>query len=767
VNAVGYRVAHRLRAERGALVRVALAVAAVAGIVLTITAGAHRTATAPDRYVERASSRFDATVTQDDGPPRTSEIARLAAVDDASGFTFLFAGLVTDGLADLLVFAGDVAAFDLELVEGRQSDPSRPDEVVLTRSAATGAGLTVGDTVTFVSFTQPGFEGEPDGPTLDLTVVGIADGPSDGDPTERAMSFAILPSSILDVGQIANALTLISVKLAPGADLDALRSELDTLDRPGVLSVAPRSPLSDSVRRAVETVARGLWILAAAAAIAAIAAIGQLVARQVRLTRDDRSALSAIGYRSENIRRECLLVGAVSVVAGAVLGVFVAYVASAAFPLGFVRAVEPENGVRFDWVVVPLGALALGVLVIAWVGASLSLPPVTRRGQAGSVRPFGRWLESWPDAATSVGVRFAFWRSDRDAGAVRAAAVGLGATLVAVTGAAVVSSSLDRLVHDPVSFGEFYEMRFDLGQDQVDPDVIAALAADPDVGPITVMAADQARIGNRTIRLVGFDQVQGSLRPPAVDGRLPESEDEVALGRVEAEQLGLGIGDELTVEGAVGSVSYDVVGIAVVPSVGENDGVGQDGLLTMSGLRRIAPDVPAEALVADPTPDAPDGTTERILATMVPLYSGQEVPVVVVNLDRVRFVPIALAGFLLLLALMTAIHAVNTTIRNRRRDFAVLRALGATRHWTRRAVVVHALTFVLAPSVVAVPLGVVAGSVVFRLMADAIGVVNRSSVPVVTLLAGTAAVSLIVAVVALMGSRWINGSRPGALLRSE
>ena len=210
-----------------------------------------------------------------------------------------------------------------------------------------------------------------------------------------------------------------------------------------------------------------------------------------------------------------------------------------------------------------------------------------------------------------------------------------------------------------------------------------------------------------------------------------------------------------------------MVGIAVVPSVGENDGIGEDGLLTMSGLRRVAPDVPAEALVADPTPGAPDGTAERILSTMVPLSSGQEVPVAVVNLDRVRFVPIALAGFLLLLALITAIHAINTAIRNRRRDFAVLRALGATRHWTRRAVVVHALTFVLAPLVVSVPLGIVAGGAVFRLMADSIGVVNRSSVPVVSLIAGTVAVSSVVGVAAIVGSRWINGSRPGALLRSE
>ena len=85
MNAVRYRVAHRLRAERGALAAAGLVMAAVSGIVLAIAAGAHRTATAPDRYIDRASTRFDAVVTQDDGLPRTSEIAQLPAVDNAAG----------------------------------------------------------------------------------------------------------------------------------------------------------------------------------------------------------------------------------------------------------------------------------------------------------------------------------------------------------------------------------------------------------------------------------------------------------------------------------------------------------------------------------------------------------------------------------------------------------------------------------------------------------------------------------------------------------
>lgn len=44
---------------------------------------------------------------------------------------------------------------------------------------------------------------------------------------------------------------------------------------------------------------------------------------------------------------------------------------------------------------------------------------------------------------------------------------------------------------------------------------------------------------------------------------------------------------------------------------------------------------------------------------------------------RIRSIPFLLAGLVALLAVLTVVHVMLTSVRNRRRDVAVLRALGA------------------------------------------------------------------------------------------
>ena len=72
----------------------AIVIAVVCAIVLAIAAGARRTMTAPDRYTAALGGERDALVTQlDSGVPQTAAIRKLAAVESADGYTFLFGGL--------------------------------------------------------------------------------------------------------------------------------------------------------------------------------------------------------------------------------------------------------------------------------------------------------------------------------------------------------------------------------------------------------------------------------------------------------------------------------------------------------------------------------------------------------------------------------------------------------------------------------------------------------------------------------------------------
>ena len=120
MRAVLFRVVRRLRAAPLATALSVVLVALAVATVLALAAGAHRTATAPDRFVATTPLAYDALVTQGDGTPLTGAIAELPGVDAASSVTFVFGGLTTDGSdADpgALVFAGDPASQALQVID--------------------------------------------------------------------------------------------------------------------------------------------------------------------------------------------------------------------------------------------------------------------------------------------------------------------------------------------------------------------------------------------------------------------------------------------------------------------------------------------------------------------------------------------------------------------------------------------------------------------------------------------------------------------------
>src|SRR5439155_21131130 len=120
------------------------------------------------------------------------------------------------------------------------------------------------------------------------------------------------------------------------------------------------------------------------------------------------------------------------------------------------------------------------------------------------------------------------------------------------------------------------------------PGLRAALDSDPGVGALPLVAEGQARVDAKTLRLIGTEPVKGELAPKVLAGRLPSSEDEIALGRLAAHAFGVHIGDDLTLNGAEAPRTFRVIGLAVVPSIGSNDGVGQDELVALVGLKGIA-----------------------------------------------------------------------------------------------------------------------------------------------------------------------------------
>src|SRR6476646_2077844 len=93
--AIAYRLRTSLRRQPVLLALIG-AVAIGAALILTITAGAIRTMTAPDRY-EQLRPGNDVLLEQTDGPPRTEEIAALPSVKSIEAATFVFGALTRHG----------------------------------------------------------------------------------------------------------------------------------------------------------------------------------------------------------------------------------------------------------------------------------------------------------------------------------------------------------------------------------------------------------------------------------------------------------------------------------------------------------------------------------------------------------------------------------------------------------------------------------------------------------------------------------------------
>jgi ABC-type antimicrobial peptide transport system permease subunit len=793
VKPVVYRLRCVLRSRWRSAAGLAAVVAVVGAIVLAFGAGAQRTASTPERFTDARELPFEVSLQQERGRPRLDELRALAAVDELYSVTFVFGGLVPadaidaegklvpDDLdrrqIDSLVFAGDYRAFDGRLVAGRDPDPSAPTEFVATMSLVAEEGLSLGDHLGFGSLTQEqadraGFNfDDPAGPVFLATLVGIIDGPADSnDPSSRSAPNAIFGSSLLEQTDVGVATSIMGVHLAPDATIADLQAQVDGLAESESFILGPAELVGPLVRTAVNAQSRGLWILTAVSAIAAIAVLGQVITRQVRLSPAERSRLSAVGFTERQIIGETLGRAAASVVVGIVLAVVLALLVSDTFPTGFARNLEPNPGIRFETRVLVPGALLLVVGLLLWTAVAVAVRPIGRRLQPSPV--VERIASGSPSPTAATGVRFAFIRGERDVGSVRTAVVGLLLTIVGLVAALTFAASLQRLVTDRDRYGENYDGFLGSGQTEVSDELLRALQDDPDIVSLTLLSEGQGRAGDYALRLIGMEPVEGNLLPPLLKGRHPSGDDEIALGRLAAKDLGVGIGDELTLGGVEGERTFRVTGLAVVPSIGSNDGVGQDGLLTIGGLKSLDPAVIPNTPIFDLRSGFSRETLRRVMTELAAADTGgdelaPEPPVAIKNIMRIRAIPYVLTGLLALLAILTVGHVMITSVHNRRRDVAIVRALGADRGWITRALHWQATSFTVLPIVVGVPLGLVVGHLVFRAFADSIGTINDASLPFVLIALLVIAVVFLANGVAALPARRARRQAPGVLLRAE
>jgi ABC-type lipoprotein release transport system permease subunit len=776
MRAVRFVVRTKLRALVVPTLLLTGVVGVVLAIVITLAAGAHRTETVPARVDAAAGGGFDYLITQqvNGQRPLTDAIRALPGVESADSYTFVFGGLVPAGAStnlsdgvDAYVFAGNEEAFGAHVVSGRSADPSVDDEFVVTKSFVDQTGAKLGDRFDLYTLTQEsaanGFNPQHARRTLTATLVGIIDGaPMIEDPSADV----IFPRRLIDRPEVGIGLTLTEVRVADGIDDSTLREQVATLPDSEQITVAPSPLVSADMQRAIRTQARGMWLLALVAGIAAIVTLTQVLIRQTRPSRAEREALTALGFSNGQVFMETMARAAPPIVAGGVLAAALAIPFSRVFPTGTVRHFEPSPGVLIQWGVLVSAMVVLIALLLALTGTVLALT----RAQVGAVVPspvVGAVASRSPVLPAAIGIRLGFTRARGERGSLRAALAGVLFTVGGLVGAITFGASLDRLIDQPFRYGWNMDVNVgDSGGERLDERLASALEADPNVESLIYYAEDYAKAGDTDVPMMGMKRVRGPAAPQLLSGRLPVSEDELAMGRVTARRVGVGVGDEVTLTGSAGSHSYHVVGLAVLTGLGSNEGVGEGALLTLDGLERISNAAVTSASVDfRSSPEEALAPYRELLGSSI--EDGPYVPSPIVSLVRVQAVPYVLAGLLGVLVVLTITQTLLSSLRARRRDLAILRALGGAPRLLRRSVHWQATVVTLVPALIGVPVGLIAGRLVFKALADDIGAVDTADFPTWAVVAVVAAIVVLANVVAMWPARLAGRWSAAAALRAE
>jgi hypothetical protein len=279
----------------------------------------------------------------------------------------------------------------------------------------------------------------------------------------------------------------------------------------------------------------------------------------------------------------------------------------------------------------------------------------------------------------------------------------------------------------------------------------------PGVRAIAGLALGQLTVGKEVIPAVGIDSLVGTVAPTLTAGRLPARDNEVALGGKTMRTVHARLGDEIVADIEGRQHRLHVVGAATFPAFGT-------AAYTEAGLGSGAIGTAALFPQHDPQSDGKynyfllrygaDGPTAKDVASLNALLLKLGCadadcvltdlrPVEIDGFHGARSVPLAVGVVLVLLLAATLTHALLSTMRRRRGDLAVLRALGCTRRQLESAMRWQTLMLTASGLIVGIPIGLVANALVWNAFTDRLGIAPGTVVPLVILGVGAASVLLL------------------------
>ncbi len=785
---VVFRLRTELRAHWSAWLVVAIVVGVGAGAVTAGAAGARRASSVAAR-LSQATHRADAVVESGYFYGRSQinphAMARLSQVSAVGRTDFL----VIDGRTrsgaivwpaespdQLNVYEPVVSTEQQRLdrpvvISGRRPDPSHPDEVMLDPDSARIMGYGVGDSFDLRFATQQfmrhnddfGFSKDPrrypSGPLVRLHVVGV------GTSLESPgiwLSPAFYPAH--DRGQLQAWVRADEFALRGGeAEVPAFNTGVEKLAGDVNFDFIDNMDSTVTAQDGVDLETRMLWAVVIVGGLAMLALTVTLLARQVAAGARDWDVLRAVGMR----RRQLVWVGAAQ---GAVVGLVAALLAGAIaigfsplFPVGRAHTLEPAPGVSVDARIIAIGVVAI-MLVCVLASASITWRMAVRRGSVRG-RAAGRGavrLRRLPLTA-AAGLSGAF-----DRGAARASMgttmVGATVAVSAVCAAIVVTISFSHLLSHPALYGQNWD--FEIGEGgSPQPHEVKFLESNPAVSAFALGAtAATVHINGEATGVQAM--TRGSVTPTVKSGRAPQAEHEILLAPDTMASLHAHIGSWVVARRRHRSARLRVVGEGLLPPSSTN-GLGDGAALTIAGLKLLAQNSFASLFRVRLAPgiDAATGLADLSRGQMVLFPSVP--PPEVADTARRRSLSYAIAAIAVAVAVVALAHSLLTSVRDRRRELAVLKTVGFVRSQLLMTVVWQAIVVAAVALAIGIPVGVASGSWLWTRIAGEMGVLQVTEHPLPALLAVIPAVLLIATATAIVPGQRAARTRAAQALRTE
>jgi predicted lysophospholipase L1 biosynthesis ABC-type transport system permease subunit len=298
----------------------------------------------------------------------------------------------------------------------------------------------------------------------------------------------------------------------------------------------------------------------------------------------------------------------------------------------------------------------------------------------------------------------------------------------------------------------------------------AGLAQNPKVTAVADGTYTDLSIAGHTVQAVALDDIRKTVRPDLLAGRPLHNDHEIILGNRTLHDAGAHVGGFVTVSAGPRVERMRVVGRAVFAEGGDAAGhVDQGAQITYRALHSFAPGLPATIIRFTLARSAQQPRVlARIRNAAAPLQILLPVPpTTITSFGRTGNLPSIVAAIMGLVAAATMAHAMVTSVRRRRREFAVLETLGFVRRQRSAIVAATATTYACAAVLIGIPFGLVAGRWAWSEVASVLGVLDRPTVDVLTVVLVAAGLVMLANLIALVPAAMARRTNAAVTLRAE